>query len=452
MAHSKLPPIAEDESAPQRPQRQHAPDRRKLQFSPDVKMPSEDEVFRAPASSGALSTGSNSARMLSWLSSSAQAKVMCRSKSFDSDMQRRAEAVIVAFKRPAWWVLIFGWTLAICAGIVNAVSLRTFGHFVSHATGATTSIALGIQGFADGRHGWEEPSDALQLLGSFLAGAFACGLLIDKNQVHIGGKALYGAALVGNSLLLVVSMAVFRTTGHQMVAACFAACACGLQNAMCTSHFGAVVRTTHVTGTITDIGSTTGRMVLMAFRKHICRSPVNAVERAEAGVDARKLLVLLPMWTSFFAGTFLGAFLQGKLGVYALSLPAGFTFSVGLAYMLFRKTVKTRMKSLDESKRLQKDIGNIKDTISKTEGFIAERADNIKGETPQTLRGLQEEFGQVLCSMRQVQAELEELQRGAGDEEPSDSYADEGGVAAIGADATPPTLDAPVVACLSAKE
>ena len=39
---------------------------------------------------------------------------------------------------------------------------------------------------------------------------------------------------------------------------CFAAFACGLQNALTTSYSGAVVRTTHLSGIITDIGNVLG--------------------------------------------------------------------------------------------------------------------------------------------------------------------------------------------------
>ena len=54
-------------------------------------------------------------------------------------------------------------------------------------------------------------------------------------------KAFYGLALVLNSALLVSAAFV----PGRLLPACLVAAACGLQNAMCTSHFGAIVRTTH---------------------------------------------------------------------------------------------------------------------------------------------------------------------------------------------------------------
>merc|ERR1712227_1107505 len=98
----------------------------------------------------------------------------------------------------------------------------------------------------------------------------------------------------------------------------FAAAASGLQNAMCTSHFGAVVRTTHITGTVTDIGSTTGRMVMIMLRKKFRMSKLNVVERAEIEVDLKKVFVLLPLLFGFWFGCFVGAYIEVSMHQWAL--------------------------------------------------------------------------------------------------------------------------------------
>jgi len=333
----------------------------------------------------------------------------------DSELGRAVREVREAFNRPAWWVLGFGWSLAACAGAVNAVAFRSFGHYVSHATGATTSIALGIEGIADGRHGWDEPGDAIKLLLAFLLGALACGLLIDRNHVHFGESALYGAALVVNAFLLFCSVILFEASRGAVAAASFAACACGLQNAMCTSHLGAVVRTTHVTGTLTDIGSTAGRMAMIFLRKGCRRSRLNVLERAEIGVDARKMLVLGPMWCSFFLGTIVGAFQQCHIKVYALVLPAMVTLSLGLTYMFFRQRLKETFQKMERS-RLRKEVDEINETLSRAQSFVHD----VRRTRSQTngshgiiedgaVEDLEEEFGHMLETMHQVEAELEDM-------------------------------------------
>jgi len=350
------------------------------------------------------------------------AGVLGRARSNDSELYKLADHVRSGFKRPSWWVLIFGWSLAACAGSVNAVAFRSFGHFVSHATGGTTSIALGLEGVSHGRHGWEEPADAVEMLVSFLAGAFACGLLIDKNHIHVGGKSLYGAALVGNALLLLAAVVQYDLSGHGMLPACFASCACGLQNAMCTSHFGAVIRTTHVTGTLTDIGSTTGRLAMMLLRRRVRCSRLNVLERAEIAVDARKLLVLAPMWASFFLGTIVGAYTWSQMGVHALLLPASLTFFVGLTYTLFRPQMKRRLLMIERA-RLRKELGEISEAITRSKSFIKDvKMSHAEGGE---VVDLEEEFGQMLETMQQVQADLADLYEAKGGQEGNDNQADD---------------------------
>jgi uncharacterized membrane protein YoaK (UPF0700 family) len=130
--------------------------------------------------------------------------------------------------------------------------------------------------------------------------------LIDKNQVHFMGKAFYGLALILNSSLLVTAAFI----PGRLLPVCLVAAACGLQNAMCTSYFGAIIRTTHVTGTVTDIGSTLGRISMIYIRKGCRCSKLDDVERAEVGVDARKLGVLFGLWSFYFMGGLFGVYME----------------------------------------------------------------------------------------------------------------------------------------------
>ena len=163
----------------------------------------------------------------------------------------------------------------------------------------------------------ESFKEACLLVLSFLIGAYACGLLIDKNQVHFLGKAFYGLALVLNSSLLVTAAFI----PGRLLPVCLVSAACGLQNAMCTSHFGAIIRTTHVTGTVTDIGSTLGRISMIYLRKGCRGSQLNDVERAEVGVDARKLAVLFGLWSFYFMGGLFGVYMEPGLQLVGNAKP-----------------------------------------------------------------------------------------------------------------------------------
>lgn len=330
-------------------------------------------------------------------------------------LHSKAKAARAGFKRPAIWVLIFGWSLALCSGLVNVVAKQSFGTYVSHVTGTSTAVGSKLEGYHAGRHDFEPLGAAISVLVSFLFGAFLCGLLIDKNQIHFGGKSLYGVALVGNGLLLVLSVIV--SAESKRVAACLTAVACGLQNAMCTSHFGAVVRTTHVTGTVTDIGSTLGRMSMIYLRRGCRRSRLNVLERAEVAVDARKLFVLLPMWLFFILGCIVGAYLGTQVDVYALFVPAGFTITVGLTYMLFRQRFKSFFKKLMED-RLNRDLQDVEKHLSRTQDYLRDlrksneqvpEIDSIRNPK-MDLDGLESEVEHILDTIHQVEVDIEDLQ------------------------------------------
>lgn len=315
----------------------------------------------------------------------------------------KAKAALASFKRPSWWVLIFGWTLALCAGLVNTVAFRSWGVFVSHATGATAAIGIRVVEVHHAEANLEQLCQAVGTVLSFLLGAFACGLLVDKNHVHFGGKAFYGVALVGNAVLLVVAVALSDPTW----ASCFAAAACGLQNAMCTSHFGAVVRTTHVTGTLTDIGSTLGRMAMIYLRKGCRRSQLDVLEQAEVSVDAKKLVVLLPMWLSFLFGAIFGAYLWCTFQVRAMLFPAGVTFFLGLGYMHCRSCLKERLKRW-EAERLSNDLGELQRSLSRTHENL-QNAMNMTGPASATehVMEMDIEVGQILETIHAVEESVE---------------------------------------------
>lgn len=290
------------------------------------------------------------------------------------EQHKSAMATLASFKKPAHWIVALGTALAMCAGIVDVAGFHLFGKLVTHQTGTVAKLAMEVREVHIDDDDWHPLRDYVSILACFMFGAFLCGLLIDKNQVHFGGKSAYGLALVGNALLLVAATyaATFKDSGKSHISgAYFAALASGLQNAMCTSHFGAVVRTTHITGTVTDIGSTSGRMVMILLRKRCRIARLNILEKAELEVDKKKLLVLLPLLLGFFLGCVMGSYLELALHEYALLVPAAFTGIVGFVYMFFRKRLKENLKRL-EIMRLTKDLHEADGALARAHRCLTE--------------------------------------------------------------------------------
>ena len=96
-----------------------------------------------------------------------------------------------------------------------------------------------------------------------------------------------------------------------------ASAACGLQNALATRYSGAVVRTTHLTGIVTDLGIMLGAK---------CRGEP---------IDGRKLQLFLVIIGGFIAGGTGGALAFSDYEQLALVLPAAVCLLMALAYHRF---------------------------------------------------------------------------------------------------------------------
>jgi len=222
-------------------------------------------------------------------------------------------------------VRVGGAGLALCAGMVNAISALGLGTYVSHLTGTWSRLGLGLE---DAHRDDMQVSACLVL--SFLLGSTMCGLVISKGTVHFG-LALYDFGLIGTSSLLV--LATIFSDAHE--GKYFASAACGLQNGMATHWGGAVVRTTHVTGLFTDVGLLIGRILSLLCRKR-CGRRFDPVDRMEVADDLSKLSVLGTLGLAFLAGICLGASLYRIMDTNAFLVPASAVGSAGVAYSIYR--------------------------------------------------------------------------------------------------------------------
>jgi len=203
-----------------------------------------------------------------------------------------------------------GCLLAFVAGAVNAGGFLAVQRYTSHMTGIVSAMAddlvLGQLGLV---------LAGLAFLAAFMAGAATTAVLINwarRRGLH-GEFAL--PVLVEAGLLLVfgllgaylnVLVALFVPT--TVLVLCFIM---GLQNAIVTKISRAEIRTTHMTGVITDLGIELGRWAYWN-RSSGGGDPVRA--------DRDRLAVLGTILGLFLAGGIAGAAAFKALG-YAAVLP-----------------------------------------------------------------------------------------------------------------------------------
>lgn len=211
-----------------------------------------------------------------------------------------------------------GMSLAAVAGYVNAVALGFFHVPVSHMTGAVSRLG-GDLASTDHR----DLKVTLGIIIGFLIGAVISGAIIGETMLRPGRR--YGAALMLEAVLLAAST-VLLINGVSLGIP-IAAMACGLQNAMASSYYGLVIRTTHVTGIVTDIGVMLGHW--LRYRR----------------LAAWKILLLSSILLSFLFGAIIGSWAAAAMGMRALFPAAGACAIAGTSYGIWAHGLKRRTEA-----------------------------------------------------------------------------------------------------------
>lgn len=219
--------------------------------------------------------------------------------------------------------------LALNAGFVNAAALLILAFPVGNLTATTTELGINA-----GKLSWNiadswryEGHVLAAILFGFFGGAIGAGALLASTQALSGRR--HAAVLTAEALFLLLAAfgveetmirASIESIGVEknVVQALFAATALGLQNALTSSFRGMAIRTTHFTGTITDLGLMLGRS-----RRH-------GVEKLKATILAVTLLL-------FLAGGAAGLLLGTRLGGYAFMVPATICVACAAANVVHRR-------------------------------------------------------------------------------------------------------------------
>ena len=209
------------------------------------------------------------------------------------------------------WAWFGGIVLAFIAGMINAVGYLGFRHqAITHMTG-TTSL-LGIVAVTGDTAGLLHFGATLL---AFVAGCAISGYIIGSSTLRLGRR--YGVALTIESAMLFIAVPLLHR--HNDAGLWLAAAASGLQNAMAATYSGAVVRTSHVSGIVTDLGTFLGQWL-----------------RGE-GADARRVRLYLALFAAFLAGGCASARTYAWCQERTLVFPALLTGITGVAYVAYRR-------------------------------------------------------------------------------------------------------------------
>ncbi|MEP7119893.1 MAG: YoaK family protein [Byssovorax sp.] len=217
--------------------------------------------------------------------------------------------------------------LALIGGFVNSAGYLLIGSFTSHVTGNVGRVANDLAAAE-----FHAAAGAMTMIIAFFAGAFAASMAIESDFF---GKVpyAYGFTLCCEGGLLVVFMLLSRltTAEHPRVQDAEAALLCGamgVQNSLVTRLSGAVVRTTHLTGVVTDLGIEAARWFrwwrgTIAERVHVRLSFGHSSPEKPAIV---KVALLATIAGSFMIGAVAGAMTVVHLHHAAMLIPSAGVF------------------------------------------------------------------------------------------------------------------------------
>lgn len=224
-----------------------------------------------------------------------------------------------ARERTATANLHLGALLSFVAGALNAGGFLAIGQYTSHMTGIVSSaadnLALGNIGLT--------VAAGLSLL-SFMAGAATTAWLVNYAK-RSSSKNVYSAPLgIEAALLLVFGIAGATLRLHEIVSISLTAIllcfTMGLQNALITKISNAEIRTTHITGLVTDIGIELGKLIYWNRSRDVSRHTVRA--------NRTRLRVHSSLVLSFFTGGAMGA-----LGFKHAGFSSAILLALPLAFM-----------------------------------------------------------------------------------------------------------------------
>jgi uncharacterized membrane protein YoaK (UPF0700 family) len=212
--------------------------------------------------------------------------------------------------------------LGMTAGFVNAAGFLAFAVLTTNVTGHAALFAERIA-FQD----WKTARVIAFWMLLFLAGAFISGLIISR----VGRNQRFSYVtpiLIEMLILLAVALGGYQYNQSLVAKEVFAGSllfAMGLQNSLVSIVSGSVVKTTHLTGTFTDLG--------------IELAQITQKGNADNLVLRSKIKLRLAIIFFFMLGALGGAYLFRSISFYAFLAPASILLFT-LVYDIYRIRVK----------------------------------------------------------------------------------------------------------------
>ena len=204
------------------------------------------------------------------------------------------------------WVQFAAFLLAMNAGMINVLSLITVLHqSISHMTGNVSMLAMDLVD-------WKVHNIIylVFVIVCFVLGSFYSGFILGNSQFQLGRR--YGIPLSLVALFIFISWLLLPYfPRYGLLWAC---AAMGIQNAMVSHYKGTIIRTTHLSGVLTDIGLALG------------------YKARGLPLDKHRITLHLLILIGFFLGGVAAALIHPLLSIQAFLVPATLSLILSIAY------------------------------------------------------------------------------------------------------------------------
>lgn len=216
--------------------------------------------------------------------------------------------------------------LTLISGILNSVAFLEMGIPVTHHTGSALHVGrlMGTTTEFGSLAAGTAGASILLLVITYVLGAAVAGFSKCKGEAPYEGKVSW--SLCGSAAMMAVGAALRHMHGAILPTLAIWSFSQGLQNAVTTAAAGFIgfpIRTTHVTGSATDLGTGLGQYVA-------------AIQEKASPPSLRKPMVFAAGIAAFALGCFIGAVLHPMYGATAAFLPAGLLSYIALGRPGFR--------------------------------------------------------------------------------------------------------------------
>lgn len=228
------------------------------------------------------------------------------------------------FRRTFTHNLLLAVFFAFVAGIINVFGLIGLGTFTTNITGHIGSFALTLEAFH-----WDGVMRITLWICAFGLGSMTSSILVNylENKKQ---KLSYALPIILETGLLILCFVLNKSDGSKNLQTIILLYAMGVQNGIVSVVSGKVVRTTHLTGMVTDVGIGLGNLIL---------------KKGNLIFVKRSLILNISIITMFIFGGMLSALLTFRFNENVLLVPILLLLSI-LIYDF--KTISIGLKKMKE--------------------------------------------------------------------------------------------------------